>query len=88
MVDENDIIRMAAMMRLELDDKKGMVQDVRKILEYFDTLDSAGVEDEQISGDAIPLDRLRPDQTDDAQRDIDRYGNRDSDGYIMAPKVG
>lgn len=88
MIDESEIIRMAAMMRLELDDREEMVRNVRKILEYFDALDSAGVEDEPVSGDAIPLEMLRPDQPSEAGRDVDTYGDRDSDGYIMAPKVG
>ena len=88
MIDRSEIIQMAAMMRLELDNQEEMVRNVRKILEYFDALDSAEVEDVQVLGDAIPLERLRPDQPSEARRDVDTYGDRDSDGYIMAPKVG
>lgn len=88
MIDKSDIIRMAAMMRLELDDQEEMVRDVRKILEYFSALDSAGVDDEPVLDNAIPLEMLRPDQPSEAERNIDTYGDRDSDGYIIAPKVG
>lgn len=88
MIDESEIIQMADMMHLELDDQKGMVDDIRRILEYFDVLDSAGVDDEHISDNAISIKMLRADKSTEAERNIDTYGDRDSDGYLMAPKVG
>ena len=50
MVESEEIMRVAKLMRIRIDDEKEHVKRVQKILEYFDTLDAANVESEIIFG--------------------------------------
>ena len=50
-------------MRIEVDDHKEYVDKVHAMINYFDILDSAGVESEEISMQEIPISNLREDKT-------------------------
>lgn len=86
-VTEEEINRMAAMMRLEIDDRSEYVEKVQKMLDYFELLDSAGVDDEEISVHEVPLDRLRPDEHVPSKHDLS-YAARNERGHIKAPRLG
>ena len=53
---------MAAMMRITIDDKAEYVEKVQKMLDYFQTLDSAGVGDEAILAQEVTPAELRADE--------------------------
>ncbi len=62
MVTEEEIEHVAKLMRIEVDDHKEFVDKVHAMIDYFDILDSAGVEDEEISMQEISLSDLREDK--------------------------
>ena len=85
MVTEEEITRVAAMMRIEIDDRREYVEKVQKMLDFFDILDSAGVE--EIVTRVVDLDRLRPDEHVPSSDDL-RYAARSEEGRIRAPRLG
>lgn len=87
MVTEEEINRMAAMMRIEIDDRGEYVEKVQKMLDYFEMLDSAGVEDEEISVNQVSLDRLRPDEHVPSKHNLS-YAARNERGHLKAPRLG
>ena len=87
MVTEEEITRVAAMMRIEIDDRREYVEKVQKMLGFFDILDSAGVDDEEIVTGVVDLDQLRPDEHVPFPDDL-RYAARSEGGHIRAPRLG
>ena len=87
MITEEEITRVAAMMRIEIDDRHEYVEKVREILDYFDILDSAGVDDEEIVTRVVDLGQLRPDEHVPSSDDL-RYTARSKEGHIRAPRLG
>ena len=87
MTDSQEIVRMAAMMRLEIDDIDDMTKQIRDILGYFDILDSAGVEEGADGDEAISLNRLREDISEASGADT-AYTARSAGGHIKAPGLG
>jgi len=62
MVTEEEIKHVSKLMKIELTDHQEYVTKVKKILDYFDVLDSAGVESEEISMHEISVTNLREDK--------------------------
>lgn len=87
MVTEDDINRMAAMMRLEIDDRSEYVGKVQKMLDYFEILDSAGVGDEEMAVHEVSLDRLRADEHIPSKHNLS-YAARNERGHVKAPRLG
>ena len=54
-------MRVAKLMRIRIDDEKEHVKRVQKILEYFDTLDAANVESENLESNSMSVEDLRDD---------------------------
>ena len=74
-------------MKIEIDDHKEYVDKVHAMIDYFDILDSAGVESEEISMQEIPLENLRKDEhIPFDEKLIDRLNNYKGT-YIRAPKM-
>ena len=48
LVTEEEIAQVAKLMKIELDDHSEHMKRVQKMLEYFDILDNANVENEEI----------------------------------------
>ena len=71
MVESEEIMRVAKLMRIRIDDEKEHVKRVQKILEYFDTLDAANVESENLESNSMSVEDLR----DDVQFKIQRIIN-------------
>ena len=61
MVESEEIMRVAKLMRIRIDDEKEHVKRVQKILEYFDTLDAANVESENLESNSMSVEDLRDD---------------------------
>ena len=61
MVDEEEIIRVAKLMKIDLDDHEEHVGRVKKMLEYFDILDQIDLSSEEITAQEKSLTELRKD---------------------------
>lgn len=61
MVESEEIMRVAKLMRIRIDDEKEHVKRVQKVLEYFDTLDAANVESENLESNSMSVEDLRDD---------------------------
>ena len=80
MVTEKEITDMAAMMRITIGDRAEYVGKVQRMMEYFMTLDSAGVGDEEILVQELTPAELRADEhhADDMK----------TEGHVRAPRLG
>lgn len=87
MVSEKEITDMARMMRIPIDDHREYQEKVRLMLGYFDVLDSAGVDDEEVDLPRVPLGMLREDIHEPHPESVSCV-RRDSRGYVRAPGPG
>ena len=62
LVIEEEITHVAKLMKIDLEDHSTHIKRVQKMLEYFDILDSANVESEEITVQETDLDKLRDDK--------------------------
>ena len=62
MVTKEEIEDIAKLMRIELDDHLVHIDRVQKMINYFDLLDKAGVEDEEITIQETSISSLRKDE--------------------------
>ena len=62
MITEEEIERVSKLMKIDIDDHKEYVNKVQTMIDYFDVLDSADVESEEISMKEIPISNLREDK--------------------------
>jgi len=58
MVDEEEIIRVAKLMKIDLEDHNEHVSRVKKMLEYFDILDQIDLSSEEITSQQKSLKRI------------------------------
>ncbi len=87
MVTEEEIERVSKLMRIEVDNHKEYVDKVHAMIDYFDILDSAGVEDEEISMQEISISDLREDKyIPFDEKLIDKLNNYKGT-YVRAPKM-
>ena len=62
LVNEEEIIHVAKLMKIELADYKVHIKKVQKMLEYFDILDEANIESEELIVQETDIDKLRDDK--------------------------
>ena len=62
LVNEEEIIQVAKLMKIELADYKVHIKKVQKMLEYFDILDEANIESEDLIVQETDVDKLRDDK--------------------------
>ena len=87
MVSEEEIEHVSKLMKIEVDDHKEYVDKVHAMIDYFDILDSAGVESEEISMQEIPISELRADKhIPFDEKLIDKLNNYKGT-YVRAPKM-
>jgi len=86
MVSHEEIQHVAKLMRIELDDPS-IYERVDKMIGYFDILDSAGVESEEISFSEIPLANLREDKYIPFNEKLIEKLNHYKGTYVRAPKM-
>ncbi len=85
MVSGDEVAAVALMMRVEIDKPQEYAENIQKMLDFFDTLDEAGIDEEPLKIQAIPLDSLRDDTHVSWSGSSPR---RDARGYIRAPGLG
>jgi len=86
LVTHEEIQHVAKLMRIDLDDSS-IYEQVDKMIGYFDILDSAGVESEEIFFPEIPLSKLREDQHIPFNEKLIEKLNHYKGTYVRAPKM-
>lgn len=74
-------------MKIDVHDHKEYVEKVHAMINYFNILDSAGVEDEKILSQELPLDRLREDKHTPFGENLIKQLKNYKGRYIRAPKM-
>ena len=87
MVTEEEIARVAKLMKIELEDHSEHVKRVQKMLEYFDILDKANVESEEILVQEIDMDKLRDDRYVPYDKKLLKFLKTYKEKYVKAPKL-
>ena len=87
MVTEEEIARVAKLMKIELGDHSEHVKRVQKMLEYFDILDKANVESEEIIVQETDMDELRDDRYIQYDEKLLKFLKTYKEKYVKAPKL-
>ena len=87
LVNEEEISEVAKLMKIDLEDHSTHIQRVQKMLEYFDILDSANVESEEITVQETDLDKLRDDKHIPYNKNLLKFLKSYQEKYIKAPKL-
>lgn len=87
MVTEEEIQKVAKLMKIEVTDHKEYVDKVHAMINYFDILDSAGVEDEEITTQEISISNLRNDEHIPFNERLIEKLNHYKGTYVRAPKM-
>lgn len=74
------------MMRLDISDKDDYTKKVKSMLEYFDVLDSAGIQDEEILIQHISISQLRADEH--IPHGNIQCKNQNKRGHLRVPRLG
>lgn len=87
MVTEQEIEQVTKLMKIDVHDHKEFIDKVHAMIDYFDILDSAGVEDEEILMRDVPLSSIRKDEhipyPDKLIEKLKHYKGT----YVRAPKM-
>ncbi len=87
MVTEEEIEHVSKLMKIDIDDHNEYVDKVQSMIDYFDVLDSASVESEEISMQEIQISDLREDKyVPFNEKLIDKLNNYKGT-YVRAPKM-
>lgn len=87
LVTEEEIARVAKLMKIELEDHSEHVKRVQKMLEYFDILDEANVESEEIIVQETDIDELRDDRYIQYDEKLLKFLKTYKEKYVKAPKL-
>ena len=87
MVTKEEIEHVSKLMRIEVDDHVVHIDRVQKMIEYFDILDKAGVESEDLIVQEQSVDNLREDKFIQFDKKIIDGLKKYKDSYIRAPKM-
>ena len=74
-------------MKIDLEDHSSHIKRVQKMLEYFDILDRANVESEEITVQETDLDKLRNDKHIPYDQDLLKFLKSYQEKYVKAPKL-
>jgi aspartyl-tRNA(Asn)/glutamyl-tRNA(Gln) amidotransferase subunit C len=87
MVTEEEIEHVSKLMRIDVDDHKEYVEKVNMMISYFDLLDSAGVDSEEITMPEISISNLRKDEYIPFDDKLIEKLNHYKGTYVRAPKM-
>ncbi|AJW70871.1 hypothetical protein [Nitrosopumilus adriaticus] len=87
MVTEEEIETVSKLMKIPIDNHKEYVEKVHTMIDYFDILDSAGVESEEISMQEISISKLRDDEYIPFDEKLIEKLNHYKRTYVRAPKM-
>ncbi|MBC8251574.1 MAG: hypothetical protein H8E89_08310 [Candidatus Nitrosopelagicus sp.] len=87
MVDEEEIIRVAELMKIDLEDHGEHVNRVKKMLDYFDILDQIDLSSEEITSQEKSLTELRKDEFIPNDKKLIEFLKNFREHYVRAPKM-
>ena len=87
LVTEEEISNVAKLMKIDLEDHTDHIKRVQKMLEYFDILDNANVESEEITVQDTDLDKLRDDKYNPYDKNLLKFLKSYQGKYVKAPKL-
>jgi aspartyl-tRNA(Asn)/glutamyl-tRNA(Gln) amidotransferase subunit C len=87
LVTEEEITHVAKLMKIDLEDHSTHIKRVQKMLEYFDILDNANVESEEIIVQETDLDKLRNDKHIPYDKNLLKFLKSYQEKYVKAPKL-
>ncbi len=87
LVTEEEIAHVAKLMKIELEDHSEHVKRVQKMLEYFDILDKANVESEEVKPLETDIDKLRDDRYIQYDKKLLKFLKTYKEKYVKAPKL-
>jgi len=87
LVTKEEIENVAKLMRIDLADHLEHIDRVKKMLEYFEILDKAGVESEEIIVQELSISSLREDKHIPYDEKILENLKTYKEKYIRAPKM-
>jgi len=87
MVSKEEIEHVAKLMRIEVDDHIVHIDRVQKMIAYFDILDKANVESEDLIVKEQTMDNLREDNYIPYEEKLLNYLKKYKDSYVRAPKM-
>ncbi len=87
MVTEEEIENVSKLMKIEINDHKEYIDKVQTMIGYFDILDSAGVESEDITMPEINISNLREDKHVAFDEKLIEKLNHYKGTYVRAPKM-
>ena len=87
MVTVEEIEHVSKLMKIDVDDHSEYLDKVKKMISYFDILDSAGVESEEISMPEISIEDLRNDEYIPFEDKLIEKMNHYKGTYVHAPKM-
>jgi aspartyl-tRNA(Asn)/glutamyl-tRNA(Gln) amidotransferase subunit C len=87
MVTVEEIEHVSKLMKIDVDDHSEYLEKVKKMISYFDILDSAGVESEEISMSEISIEDLRNDEYIPFEDKLIEKMNHYKGTYVRAPKM-
>lgn len=87
MVTKDDIEHVAKLMRIDIDNVDEYFERIQKILNYFDSLDKADIESEEIPVHEVSVSELRDDKHIPFEHSLASSLKTQKGGYIRAPKM-
>mgnify|MGYP003328657135 FL=1 len=87
LVTEEEIAHVAKLMKIDLEDHSTHINRVQKMLEYFDILDNANVESEEITVQETDLSKLRVDKHTPYDKNLLKFLKSYQEKYVKAPKL-
>ncbi len=87
MISREEIEYVAKLMRIEIDDHVVHIDRVQKMIAYFDILDKANVESEELIVKDQTVKNLREDSYIPYDDNLLKYLKNYKDSYIRAPKM-
>ena len=87
MVTSEEIERVSKLMKIDIHDHREYVDKVHAMIDFFDVLDSAGVDSEEISMQEIPISNLRKDEHVPFDENLIKNLNHYKGTYVRAPKM-
>lgn len=87
MVTKEDIEKIAKLMRIDIDNSDEYFERVQKVLSYFDILDKADIEGEEIPVQQVAISDLREDKHITFEDSLIKQLKNYKGTYIRAPKM-
>ena len=87
MVKKEEIVHAANLIKIDLEDHQKYIEQVEKILSYFDILDKASAESEAFVTQEISLDKLRDDKYVPFDEKLVSQLKNYKGSFIKAPKM-